>query len=107
MGNKYGAVRSWSELCQRNFDSKAERVRGEELRMLQLAGQITDLTYQPRYVLCEKPRITYTADFTYIEPGRGIIVEDVKGVLTEASRIRIAWLKDKLGINVQIIRRNQ
>ena len=102
--NKYGAVQCWSELCQRNFDSKAERVRGEELRMLQLAGSIIELEYQPRYVLNEKPQCVYTADFRYIETELGqTVVEDVKGVMTEAARLRIIWLKQLTGIEVKVI----
>ena len=102
--NKYGAVRCWSELCQRTFDSKAERFRGEELRLRQLDGEIADLEYQPRYPLSKSPKVTYVADFRYRENGK-IVVEDVKGVMTGESRVKIAWVKEKHGVEVQIIRR--
>lgn len=122
--NKYGAKRTYSELCGRDFASKAECIRGEELRMLELAGEISDLRYQPRFVLCEKPKITITLDFTYIdynelatgqrfgesnnfagtEPIGVDIYEDVKGVLTRDSRTKLAWLKEKYGIDVKLIR---
>lgn len=102
---KYGNIRSWSELCQREFASKAEMRRGEALRMLEMAGQITDFSYQPRWILSEKPRITYTADFRYWDKeARTHIIEDVKGVMTEASRLRIAWLRQKYGLVVTIIK---
>ncbi len=114
MANKYGAKRTFSQLCQREFDSKVEMLRGEELHLRQLAGEIHDLEYQPQFVLNEKPRCVYTADFRYRD---GIalakdsvfkapwVVEDVKGVMTEAARLRIIWLKQRTQIEVRIIRR--
>jgi hypothetical protein len=107
MSNKYHAKRTWSELCRRSFDSKAEAIRGEELRMLEMAGEIRKLGYQPKFVLCEKPRVTITLDFVYIE-GKGVdakwVYEDVKGVLTRDSRTKLAWLKEKYSIEVRLIR---
>ena len=105
---KYHNRRTWSNLCKREFASKAECKRGEYLRMLELAGEITHLEYQPRWVLSVKPKVTYAADFRYVQHGPELddawdVVEDVKGVLTEASRVRIAWLKAKYGIDVAII----
>ena len=99
---KYHNKRTWSNLCKREFASKAECRRGEDLRMLEMAGEITNLEYQPSWVLSKTPKVTYTADFRYLFLGVRYI-EDVKGVLTEASRVRIAWLKDKYGIVVAII----
>ena len=104
MSNKYHAVRCWSNLCQRGFDSKAECRRGEELHLLQMAGEITDLQYQIKFVLSEKPRITITIDFSYIELGTNRIsietYEDTKGVLTRDFRTKMAWLKEQRGIDV-------
>jgi hypothetical protein len=119
MSNKYGAKRTYSELCDRTFASKAEAKRGEELRLLEMAGEISDLEYQPKFTLCEKPRITITLDFAYIdynelatgqrfdegsEPLGVDIYEDVKGVLTRDFRTKLAWLKEKYGIGVRLIR---
>ena len=111
MRPKYGNTRCWSELCQREFASMAERRRGEDLRMMEMAGTITNLEYQPQWVLSAKPKVTYTADFRYCEaPGHlpleridYVVVEDVKGVMTDASRVRIAWLKQKYGIIVKVV----
>ena len=100
--NKYGAQRTWSELCQRTFSSKAEARRGEELELLQRAGEIIRLVYQPKWVLCKKPKITYTADFSYHEKGK-VIVEDVKGVLTRETRVKLAWVKEKYGVEVRLV----
>jgi len=93
--NKYGATRTWSELCQRTFDSKAEAIRGEELWALQAAGEIADLEYQPIYTLSVSPKVTYTADFRYrIQTGDEWewIVEDVKGMVSRDTRTRLVWL---------------
>ena len=99
---KYGAQRTWSELCQRTFASKAEARRGEELEMFQRAGEISNLVFQPKWVLCEKPKITYAADFSYHENGK-VIVEDVKGVLTRETRVKLAWLTEKYGVKVALV----
>ena len=99
MANKYHAVRTWSELCGRWFASKAECRRGEELRMLELAGEITDLEYQPKFKLCDKPKITYSADFIYEENGK-VVVEDVKGKLLRETRVKLVWLKEKYNVEV-------
>lgn len=102
--NKYGAKRTLSELCQRTFASKAECNQGEYLRLLELAGEISSLEYQPRFVLCKKPKITITLDFSYRAKDGQWIYEDVKGVLTRDFRTKLAWLKEKYGIEVKLIR---
>lgn len=103
--NKFHAKRTWSELCQRIFDSKAEARRGEELFLLQRAGDIENLEYQIPFRLCEEPKITVTLDFCYDQyPVVGKIYEDVKGVLTRDSRTKYAWLKEKHGIEVNLVR---
>ena len=100
MKNKYGAVRTYSELCRREFASKKEARRGEELCLLEKAGEIVDLQYQVKFVLSEKPKITYTADFQYIDKGGKVLTEDVKGVLTRDTRTKVAWVKEKFDIDV-------
>ncbi len=97
--NKYGAKRTWSELCNRTFASKAEARRGEELALLERAGEISDLSYQVKFILSDKPRVTITIDFSYIEMGEGIF-EDTKGVLTRDFRTKLAWLEQSQGIKV-------
>lgn len=73
------------------FDSKAEARRWQELRLLEQAGEISDLTVHPRYPLSEffehdgkqERPIYYEADFAYHQhqPDRQV-VEDVKGCKT-------------------------
>ena len=108
-GNKYHAARTWSELCNRWFDSKAEARRGEALAMLERAGEIRRLEYQPRWVLSDDPRVTYKADFAYwIDSeqvlGEEQVIEDVKGALPRDTRTKLAWLKQKYRIKVRLLK---
>jgi hypothetical protein len=106
-GNKYGAIRTYSELCGRTFDSKSEARRGEELALLERVGEIHCLEYQKCFNLSIKPKITITIDFCYLEGVFGVALpfyEDVKGVLTRDFRTKLAWLKEKYGIEVKLIR---
>lgn len=111
MGNKYGAKRTWSNLTNRWFASKAECIRGEELHLLEQAGEISDLQYQLRFVLSDKPKITITIDFAYVEdsyfseykvPCKVRKYEDTKGVLTRDFRTKMAWLEEKHGVRVNL-----
>ena len=77
------------------FDSIAESKRYKELKLLERAGKITDLTLQPKFLLQESFRkngktfrkIEYIADFQYIENNK-VIVEDVKGMQTDVFKIK-------------------
>ena len=99
MKNKYGAIRTYSELCGREFASKKECQRGEELCLLEKAGKIKDLTYQIRFILSDKPRVSITIDFGYREDGV-VKYEDSKGVLTRDFRTKLAWLQQMELIDV-------
>lgn len=79
------------------FDSKGEANRYCELKLLQRAGEISDLTLQPKFTLQESFKkngkthraITYTADFQYFDKlSRKWVIEDFKGVETEVFRIK-------------------
>ena len=67
------------------FDSRKEYRRWEELKLLQRAGEISDLLRQVKWIIAdatvygdEKIReIAYKADFQYTRNGR-TVVEDVK-----------------------------
>lgn len=118
--NKYKARRTYSQLCERWFASKAECIRGEELALLERAGEIYRLEYQPKFVLSLKPKISITLDFSYhlrlyndpIVKGAGDkvglygerVYEDVKGVLTRDFRTKLAWLKEKHNVEVMLSR---
>lgn len=80
------------------FDSKAEANRYKQLKLLEKAGEIFNLQVHPRFELLrsfvdfsgQKRRgIVYEADFSYNETGNPLpVVEDVKGVETEAFRLK-------------------
>ena len=106
VGNKYNARKTYSILCRRTFDSQAEAVRGEELFLLDKVGDIQELQYQVPFILSKKPRIKITLDFVYRENGC-VVYEDVKGILTRESRVKLAWLKEKHGIEVKLYRDNK
>jgi hypothetical protein len=91
--NKYGAKRTVAHGI--TFDSKAEADRYCELRLLERAGEITDLECQPQFALtiegvdCGK----YIADFGYFSrptnTKRGEhIIEDCKGVRTAVYKLK-------------------
>jgi hypothetical protein len=100
---KYLNRRTWSEACARWFASGAEARRGEELRLEERARDIADLIYQPRYVRCPRPRVTYYADFACGRDGQSI-VEEVTGPMTRVERVKRVWL-ETLGVEVRMLRR--
>ena len=77
------------------FDSTKEAKRYRELKLLEMAGEISNLELQPRFLLQESfkkngkiyRKIEYVADFKYIENGK-TIVEDVKGLQTDVFKIK-------------------
>lgn len=73
------------------FDSVKEYHRWGCLRLLERAGTISNLKRQVKYELIPKQTgeraCNYVADFTYMENGR-LVVEDVKGVKTDAYKIK-------------------
>jgi len=100
--NKYRAVRTWSELCQRTFDSKGEAKRAEALTMMERAGQITGLNFQVPFTLCQEPTISVTVDFAYCQDGKQVY-EDFKGMMTRDSRTKYAWLREKHGVIIKVL----
>lgn len=110
MAHKYHAVAT--EVDGVRFVSKAEARRYSELRLLEKAGAIQNLELQPSFLLQEaftdaagaKHRaIHYVADFRYREGGR-LVVEDVKGVETEAFKIKAKLFRYRYrGIELRIV----
>ena len=92
--SKYNAQRV--QVAGKVFDSKAEANRYRELLLLMQAGEVVEVECQPKFLLQEGFRkngkayrpIYYIADFliTYADGRKE--VEDVKGVKTEAFRIK-------------------
>ena len=90
MMNKYGAKKV--VIGGEVFDSKKEFYRWSDLKLLERAGKISDLKRQVKYVLIPKQKgeraCTYVADFVYIDSDGNTVVEDTKGVRTDAYRIK-------------------
>ena len=105
------------------FDSHKEYRRFWELKLLQRAGRISDLQRQVEFVLIPTQRepdvigprggvkkglllekeCTYYADFVYINDKGEKVVEDTKGVKTEAYNIKRKLMLYVHGIRIKEI----
>ena len=105
-GNKYGAVRTWSELCQVWFGSKGEAHYGSYLFLRQKAGEISRLEFHKKFVLCEEPkRRTVEVDFVYLNNQSGELqYEEFKGAMTRDYETRVLWLYQLDGIEVKLVK---
>lgn len=89
------------------FDSKREGEHYRQLKMLEAAGRISNLTLQPSFELApavtiqgkKKRALTYRADFQYTEKGK-IVVVDVKGMKTDVYILKRHLMKSVLGIDI-------
>lgn len=103
--SKYGAVKQIYD--GHRFDSIKEMNRYKELKLLESAGEISDLHLQYRFTLIESQKgkirnerpLTYVADFWYVKDGE-VVVEDVKGMKTKEYIIKRKLMKYLLGIEV-------
>jgi hypothetical protein len=86
---KYNAVKT--EVDGFVFASKAEARRYSELKLLEMAGDIYNLTLQPIFSITVNNKHVgkYIADFQYqVSKTDKMIVEDVKGVKTPVYRLK-------------------
>lgn len=86
------------------FHSKREAKRYGELKLLEKAGKITELTLQPKFeFIVNGVKIgTYTADFWYRPAGEiNAVIEDAKGFKTQQYRLRVKLMKALHGIDVK------
>jgi hypothetical protein len=99
--NKYGATRT------NGYASKKEFMRATELKMLEKAGIISELKEQVVFILApsviiqgrKRPPLKYVADFEYMD-GTSLVVEDVKGVITDVYRVKRHLMKSVHGIDI-------
>lgn len=87
--NKYNNV--ITEYNGVRYHSKKEAKRAQELDLMVLAGEITNLRRQVRYplVVNDIKVTTYVADFVYFDKRKGEeVIEDVKGKITDSFRIK-------------------
>ena len=105
---KYSNVKT--EVDGITFDSKKEANRYVLLKLLERAGQITDLVLQPKFLIADavildgrKQRARYyIADFQYVDTATGkTVVEDVKGMKTATYRAKRHQVKLLHGIEVK------
>ena len=89
MANKYHSRKITRD--GETFDSVKEYRRSCELKLLERAGEISDLKRQVKFELIPSQRIdgkvaerpvTYVADFVYMQKGHRV-VEDTKGFKTK------------------------
>jgi hypothetical protein len=96
--NKYHAVKTTIDGIV--FDSKREAARYQELCLLEKAGEITDLSIHPAFLLADAFNnrgehywsIVYKADFKY-QDGDAIVVEDIKGTVTQLASLKMKWFR--------------
>jgi len=101
--SKYQNVKS------NGYASKAEERRAGELKLLQRAGKITDLQEQVRYEVLPRQdgerAVHYIADFAYTDVDTELeIVEDVKGVRTDAYILKRKLMLYTLGIKIKEVK---
>jgi hypothetical protein len=105
--SKYGNKRV--EVDGITFDSRAEAKRYAELKLLEKAGQISDLKLQPRFPFYYQTGwtseliFTYVADFSYVDnvpPHPMTVVEDVKGFRTPLYRLKKKLIEAQYGIAI-------
>ena len=79
---KYNAIKC--EADGHKFDSKKERARYFELKLLERTGQISELVLQPKYPLMINKTVVarYISDFEYKDKTGALITEDVKSEIT-------------------------
>jgi len=98
---KYNAI--ITHVDGHTFASRAEARRYQELKLLERAGEIQNLTLQPRYKLVVNGVLIchYIADFLYLDVATNrMITEDVKGVRTAVYRIKRKLMRACYGIDV-------
>lgn len=89
-----------TEVDDLRFDSKVEARRYQQLQIMERAGEISELSIKPLYILQPSftdafgkthRAITYTADFAYMRNGQAV-TEDVKGgKATQDAAFSIRW----------------
>lgn len=94
-GNKYGNKKTVVDGIK--FDSIKEAARYGELKLMQLAGEISELRLQVTYQLsvCK-----YKSDFVYYNADNELVVEDCKGMKTPVYNLKKKMMLHELGIKI-------
>lgn len=88
------------------FASKAEGRRYQELKLLQRAGEISELRLQPDYKLQVNGHAicTYRGDFSYLTKTGLPVTEDVKGIETPVFKVKARLFRALLGREIRVVR---
>lgn len=106
--SKYGAKKKVVDGI--TFDSSKEAKRYCELKMLEKAGDVKELTLQPvfpiyvcKYRGSDPVKVCdYIPDFRYREGPQGLLViEDVKGVRTPTYRLKKKLFEAQYGLTIR------
>jgi hypothetical protein len=92
------------------FDSVAEGEYYQELLQRKKYGEIKDFECHPKFILQEKPKITYIADFIVTELDGSQRVVDIKGVETSTFRVKLKLFQAKyptLPIDILVKKRGE
>ncbi|MHA7963566.1 DUF1064 domain-containing protein [Paenibacillus sp. CAU 1782] len=88
------------------FDSEMEANYYQELLSLQREGTVLDIECQPKFVLQDKPKIVYIADFRVTFATGEQVIIDVKGVETSTFSVKKRLFKARFPeFRLQIITR--
>lgn len=93
----------WTEVGGLRFQSKKEAKRYAELRLLLKAGEISELTLQPKIacVVNGTHVCNYFADFSFIDKRTSAkITEDVKGLKTPVYKLKRKLVRACTGIEI-------
>ena len=95
------------------FDSKREYERWRELKLLEIAGVVSELRRQVPYELiaaqyetsgkrkkCVERACVYKADFVYLQDGKEV-VEDCKGYRTKEYVLKRKLMLEKYGVRIK------
>lgn len=107
--NKYGNKKITTE--DGDFDSKREYKRWCELKLLQKAGEISNLYRQVPFGLLPQQRgkdgkvkekaVKYVADFSYFTKDGEYVVEDAKGYKTDVYKLKKKMMLYFHGIEIK------
>ncbi|MDK8188822.1 DUF1064 domain-containing protein [Paenibacillus sp. UMB7766-LJ446] len=92
------------------FDSMAEGEYYQLLLQQKMFGEIKDFECHPKFILQEKPKVTYIADFLVTELDDSQRVVDIKGVETSTFRVKLKLFQAKyptLPIDILVKKRGE
>lgn len=92
-----------------HFPSTVEAQHYAELKILERAGEITDLKVHPRYPITINKQLICIVelDFSYRDKQKLPHVDDVKGMDTAVSRLKRKMVEAAYGLKVTVIKKRK